>query len=359
MTVTYTCADPLSGVASCSAPVTVTNDGANQVVTGTAVDTAGNTATVDTTVNVDSTAPSITATVNGSADARGWYSGAVTVHFTCADELSGVDSCPADVTVDTEGAKQSVTRIATDKAGNTAAATATVNIDKSQPVITATVDGAKNPAGWYKGAVTVRYTCSDSLSGVDSCPTDVVVDADSAKHTITRDAKDKAGNSATATTTNIKLDKTAPTVLVKGPVNKGTYTLDKMPAISCETTDALSGVVSKATADTTRGINGAYKATCSGASDLAGSTAGATTVAYTVTPTAASLKELTSVYLTTNGGAGAKGMMTDLGNLLDKGNYCKYLDKVSKEPSAKTPTLTSPQAAELTYWALMLAPKKC
>ena len=43
VTVTFTCSDALSGVASCPAPITVTAEGAGQVVTGTAVDKAGNT----------------------------------------------------------------------------------------------------------------------------------------------------------------------------------------------------------------------------------------------------------------------------------------------------------------------------
>jgi len=43
VTVTFTCSDASSGIASCSGPVTVANEGANQSVTGHAVDNAGNT----------------------------------------------------------------------------------------------------------------------------------------------------------------------------------------------------------------------------------------------------------------------------------------------------------------------------
>jgi hypothetical protein len=51
--VTFTCADALSGVESCPQPVTLTEDGPNQVVTGTAVDLAGNSATATVTVSID------------------------------------------------------------------------------------------------------------------------------------------------------------------------------------------------------------------------------------------------------------------------------------------------------------------
>jgi len=44
--VTFTCSDAISGIASCPQPVFVEVEGANQVVSGTAVDNADNTATI-------------------------------------------------------------------------------------------------------------------------------------------------------------------------------------------------------------------------------------------------------------------------------------------------------------------------
>jgi FG-GAP-like repeat len=52
VTVNFSCSDALSGVASCPSPVAVTTEGANQIVTGTATDKAGNTATANVTVNI-------------------------------------------------------------------------------------------------------------------------------------------------------------------------------------------------------------------------------------------------------------------------------------------------------------------
>ena len=59
--VTFECADD-SGTVTCPAPVTVSSDGASQVVSGTAVDAAGNQATAAVTVNIDQTPPSIVLT---------------------------------------------------------------------------------------------------------------------------------------------------------------------------------------------------------------------------------------------------------------------------------------------------------
>ena len=61
MTVTFVCEDALSGVAACTSPQTVTAEGANQAVTGTSLDNAGNTASDPATISIDKTAPTITA----------------------------------------------------------------------------------------------------------------------------------------------------------------------------------------------------------------------------------------------------------------------------------------------------------
>ena len=64
VTVTFMCNDALSGMAACPAPVTVTTEGASQVITGTAVDNAGNAATASVTLNIDKTAPALNVSVN-------------------------------------------------------------------------------------------------------------------------------------------------------------------------------------------------------------------------------------------------------------------------------------------------------
>lgn len=52
VTVTFTGTDTLSGIGSCTQPVTLTTNGFGQVVTGTCTDKAGNSTTVSTTVNI-------------------------------------------------------------------------------------------------------------------------------------------------------------------------------------------------------------------------------------------------------------------------------------------------------------------
>jgi hypothetical protein len=58
LTVTFSCADD-SGTVSCPPPADVLADGASQLISGTAVDPAGNRATASVTVSVDRTPPSV------------------------------------------------------------------------------------------------------------------------------------------------------------------------------------------------------------------------------------------------------------------------------------------------------------
>ena len=68
-------------------------------------DIAGNLGTDSVTVKLDKTAPSISgAIVSGQLGNGGWYTGPVTVDFTCTDALSGVAVCPDDVTLTENGA---------------------------------------------------------------------------------------------------------------------------------------------------------------------------------------------------------------------------------------------------------------
>lgn len=88
VTITFTCSDAGSGIATCPDPVTLSADGADQSVTGTATDQAGNTASVTVTgINIDRTAPEITWSGNESS-----YTLEQMVAITCTatDTLSGV-----------------------------------------------------------------------------------------------------------------------------------------------------------------------------------------------------------------------------------------------------------------------------
>ena len=210
VTVSFTCADATSGIASCSPPVTVSAEGAGRVVSGTAVDKAGNSASTSVTLNIDKTPPTITQTAAPPANGNGWNNSDVTVTFTCADALSQVATCPAPVSVTAEGT-QSASGTAVDRAGNQASTSVTVRIDKSGPVITATRSPEANTNGWNNTDVVVTFTCSDGGSQIASCPGPVTVSSEVEGQVVSGTATDRAGNSASASVT-VSIDKTPPTI---------------------------------------------------------------------------------------------------------------------------------------------------
>src|SRR5260370_25524635 len=119
--------------------------------------------------------PTISALPSPSPNAHGWSNPDVVVSFTCGDAGAGIASCPAPITVTREGARQAISGTATDKAGNTALATISVNIDKSAPTLTPTVLPPPNAQGWNDTNVTVNFACADGLSGVATWPAPVIV----------------------------------------------------------------------------------------------------------------------------------------------------------------------------------------
>jgi WD40 repeat protein len=116
------------------------------------------------TVRIDRTPPRITATLNPPRPSSGWYTTDVTVSFQCEDALSGIASCSSPVTVSQEGKDLEVRGEAVDKAGNRSTTTVRVNIDKTPPTGSLTInDGAATTGSIY---VTLKIQANDPLSGV-------------------------------------------------------------------------------------------------------------------------------------------------------------------------------------------------
>jgi hypothetical protein len=216
--VSFTCSDTLSDITSCSDPTTLSSDGPDQSVTGTAVDNADNVnhATVSG-INIDQTNPQITVLSRTPANGAGWNNTNVVVTFACTDAGgSGVDTYTDPQTVATEGAGQSVTGTCTDKAGNTDSVTVNgINIDKTAPVITADRTPASGH-GWNNGSVTVTFTCADLgpsglATSADAGTVVVSTEGTNQAATSPNDCADLAGNHATPVTVDqINIDETAP-----------------------------------------------------------------------------------------------------------------------------------------------------
>jgi hypothetical protein len=215
--VTFDCADAESGIAGCGGATTLSNEGAGQSATGSALDNAGNTAQATVSdVNIDLTPPALSGSATTGPNAAGWYKGDVTVHWTGADGLSGIDPAtqPADATITGEGSDLGAGPVSiADKAGNAASASVSgMQIDRTAPAITGKATTAPNAAGWYNGDVTVDFTCADALSGVAFCPTSKVAATNGADQSVTSGpAEDLAGNAAPGVTVGgLKIDSLPP-----------------------------------------------------------------------------------------------------------------------------------------------------
>jgi hypothetical protein len=255
VTVSYVVDDALSGVDSSASAVGVdvlSAEGAGQSAAGSVTDIAGNTASGTVSgINIDKTAPTITASAAPGPNSNGWNNTDVTVSYVVADTLSGVDAGTSAVGIDVltaEGAGQSAAGSVTDLAGNTASATVSgINIDRTAPTITASAAPAPNGNGWNNTAVTVSYLVGDTLSGVDAGVSAAGIDvlsADGAGQSASGSVTDRAGNTASATASGINIDATAPAVSIVSPAAAAVYLLNQPVTAGFSCADPLSGPVS-------------------------------------------------------------------------------------------------------------------
>jgi hypothetical protein len=210
-----------------------------------AVDAAGNEAATFMTWTIDATPPTLTASaVKGTdplfADATpyledSWTNEDVKVSYACVDNVGGSgvapgEPTPAAETFTTEGTHTSASDCS-DNAGNSVHEEFGVKIDKTPPVITATLTPAPNANGFNNTDVTVSYACSDALSGLNTaygdgvtgCPSDEHVSAEGLT-TIHRGIFDNAGN-GTQSDVDVRIDKTKPSSSASSPAFNNTATI--------------------------------------------------------------------------------------------------------------------------------------
>lgn len=282
--VEFVCSDAHSGIASCSPEAVVTGEGQGFSANGTAVDLAGNEASVtEANINMDRTPPVVTV-ARTPANAHGWNNGPVWVGVTAADAISGIHSIdqvalpePGPVvarefTFSTEGKNHFVALYFEDAAGN--AAEGVVNdilIDLTPPTITAIRDSSPNGNGWYNGDVFVIFDCRDTLSSIASCSPEERLGGEGANLSSTGVAEDRAGNRATLVEGPIRIDRTRPVVNISRSVPANAYGWNKdAVTVTFEASDPLSGVAGTTSRSTTFTAEGASHLAQAEFSDLAG-----------------------------------------------------------------------------------------
>src|SRR5215211_2585440 len=246
---------------------------------------------------VDPTTPVITKVVTPASPNgdNGWYkSGNVTVDWTVSDpESPNSLQAPGNITgcedqnITTDQAATTYSCSATSAGGSAPEQSVTIKRDATDP----TISGSKSPAatsfGWNKTDVAVNFTCGDNLSGVPdaSCGPNQTLSSEGAGQSSTGNATDNAGNTASATVTNINIDKTNPLVaLVGGPSNANSpYDFGSVPnAPTWSASDPLSGLDGSCTVSGYSSAVGTHTVTAT-AKDKAANTNTASST-YTVAP---------------------------------------------------------------------------
>jgi len=283
--VVFAASDTVSGVMSCSSAA-VTLEGAGHSVTGWCKDMAGNIAFATATVNIDLTRPAVSGAAVPAPNEAGWNNGDVAVEFTCSDELSGIDVCPENILMVTEGVGLSTSAFAYDLAGNMGSAeVAGVKIDRTSPVSTAALTGVHRN-GWYSSPVEVVLASTDALAGIKevlysldgkeyaiySMPLHVPGDGD---HSLKYYALDNAGNMEAAKSVEFKIDASRPEITYSqapGANVKGWNNTSVQVVFSGS--DTLSGI--EACSSTTIAMEGAVQRVPGWCRDVAGNMAYAT-----------------------------------------------------------------------------------
>jgi hypothetical protein len=294
VTVRFTATDGLSGPATAGQNVTTESDGPAVTVDSPVFrDAAGNESAAgeahSPAFKIDTQAPNApTVSVDPAPNAAGWNDTEVVVHFTANGDNgpSGVAGCSHDAEVTAETGGQTVTGTCTDNAGNVGPeASVTVKLDETGPVVSYSrvVAGTKGTGEWYTSDVEVEFIASDALSGVTKDTDTAWSSGEGADVTVASPVfTDLAGNTGT-TTTQVSIDKTAPTDIVfHGMTGGAAYYFGSVPEPpTCSATDDVSGVVGcevTGDADPTSAGTHTYTAT---ATNGAGQTSEAT-LTYTV-----------------------------------------------------------------------------
>lgn len=240
---------------------------------------------------IDNVPPATQIQVTPSTNENGWHNSDITINLTAEDDedgsgikeihytLSGAteeeQTVPVDtvsLTISNEGTT-TLTYYSVDNTNNQEEEkSATLKLDKTPPMITASASPEPNSYGWNNTDVTVTFDASDELSGVESVTKPVIVTTEGAEQNVNGEATDLAGNTATASVM-VSIDKTPPTITASispEPNANGWNNTDV--TVTFDASDELSGVES-VTKPVTVTTEGAEQEVVGEAIDYAGNTA--------------------------------------------------------------------------------------
>lgn len=305
VTVTWSVQSQTSYTSSGCEPMTITWDTPGDVLRCEAANEGGGESSASVTIRRDTTPPVVTGAARVTeANPDGWNNAAVVVRFTASDETSGIAGDKSVyVTVGGESANQQARYTFRDRAGNTTkAALGGINIDRTPPRLgfrfenldaDATLEDIQaEQTRWHREPVVLIVAAEDDLSGLapgSPAPEQIVLAIDGLAVSGSATATDRAGNSVTASSEPVKIDRTPPTIAFasRTPANAAGWNRGDVD-VQWACADTLSGVVSASVTETisSEGENQQVTGVCL---DVAGNQASATETGINIDKTAPTL----------------------------------------------------------------------
>ena len=227
VTVAWVVSDPESGIAASSGcdPTTISGDTTGTTLTCNASNTDGLSAQASIVVKIDMTGPAVTGEPTSKPTQKGWYTQPLAVAFAGTDAVSGISACSPPVAYSGPDTKSAAANgSCTNGAGLSTSVTATFKYDSTPPEVSPSVTGKLGVNGWYTGDVSVSWSVSDAVSGVDAssgCGATSLT-SETGGTTLTCSATNGAGLTTQRSVT-VKIDRSAPdTTITGGP--SGTVT---------------------------------------------------------------------------------------------------------------------------------------
>ncbi len=230
----------------------------SHIVTASATDAAGNTAPETFTITVqDTTAPTLTPVADQTDEATSSTGASVTFSASATDIVDGTDTV-----VFKEGnaivhsgdtfalGTHTITASATDTHGNSASETFTITVqDTTAPTLTPVANQTDEATSGTGAAATFSASATDIVDGTDTVVfkegNAIVHSGDTfgiGTHTITANATDAHGNSASETFTITVQDTTAPTLTpIANQTKEATSAAGTAATFSASATDLVDG----------------------------------------------------------------------------------------------------------------------
>src|SRR3954468_24754122 len=269
VTVHFICADAVAGIQTCPPDQLISGDGADQSVSATTIDLAGNSAVVFTKVSIDRTPPTLMLTSPG--DGTTLLTPNVTAAGTVSDDLSGLagvicNGVPATLSggrmgcgVSLQRGNNSITAIATDLAGNTTSAALGVKYARV-PVVKISAPAENGYLNISPTAVTGTVDDDTATVTSNSVPApsangsfSIALPIAEGPNIITATAMSQEGAVGTTSLT-VTLDTTPPHVTITSPPDQF-VTTDSTISIAGIVNDLVVGTVNEEQAQVS--VNGA------------------------------------------------------------------------------------------------------